>query len=258
MDSTFLGQRVMVPREPGEPQSGTIVGETPKLFAVRTETGDVIMVEKRYTYPYDALTVQRIKDMHGKFSEAKTSLEVAWANLVPLVGEDELHGAKEKLSNIELLEITRRVVAGQLKEKQPEFTFEETHVQPLLKGYGNRRGSASGPVTIVTSVDELYKVKRGDVLVADSVTLDWPWFQATMLASALVVDSGDSWRRTSFTLSWEVGIPCIRGAVRVARVLESGDRVRGDNKTTEILVDGQIVTVDSMRGEVYQGNTLIV
>lgn len=258
MDSTFLGQKVMVPKEPGEPQSGTIAGETPTLFAVRTETGDDIMVEKRYTYPYDALTVQRIKDMHGKFLEAKTSLEVAWANLVPLVGEDELHRAKEKLSDIELLEIARRVVAGQLKEKQPEFTFEETDVQPLLKGYGNRRGSASGPVTIVRSVDELSKVKEGDVLVAEVVTLDWPWFQAAMLASGLIVESGDYLRRRSFTLSWEVGIPCIRGAIEVARVLESGGRINGHKKATEILVDGQVVTVDSMRGEVYQGSTLIV
>jgi len=48
MDSRFLGQRVMVPKEPGEPQYGTVVGKTPTLFAVRTETGDVIMVEKRY------------------------------------------------------------------------------------------------------------------------------------------------------------------------------------------------------------------
>ena len=258
MNSTFLGQRVMVPREPGEPQSGTIAGETPKLFAVRTETGDVIMVEKRYTYPYDASTFQRIKDMYRKFSEAKKSLQGDWANLVPLVGEDELHRAKEKLSDIELLEIARNVVASQLKQKQPEFTFEETDVQPLLMGFGNRRGSASGPVTIVRSADELSKLKEGDVLVADSVMLDWPWFQATMLASALVVDSGDSWRRTSFTLSWEVGIPCIRGAMGEARVLESGGRINGDRKATEILVDGQLVTVDSMRGEVYQGNTLIV
>ncbi len=101
-------------------------------------------------------------------------------------------------------------------------------------------------------------VKEGDVLVTEAVTLDWPWFQAAMLASALVVDPGDFLRRKSFTLSWEVGIPSIRGAIEVARVLESGGRINGDNKATEILVDGQIVTVDSMRGEVYQGNTLIV
>jgi len=258
MDSRFLGQKVMVPKEPGEPQSGTIAGETPTLFAVRTETGDVILVEKRYAYPYDPATLQKLKNMYGKFLEAKTSLEVAWANLVPLVPGEKSHRVKEKVSDIELLEIARRVVAGQLREKQPEFTFEETHVQPLLKGYGNRRGSASGPVTIVRSVDELYRVKEGDVLVTEAVTLDWPWFQAAMLASGLIVESGDYLRRRSFSLSWEVGIPCIRGAIEVARVLERGGRINGDNKATEILIDGQIVTVDSMRGEVYHGNTLIV
>jgi len=46
--------------------------------------------------------------------------------------------------------------------------------------------------------------------------------------------------------------------IRTSRSLGEGGRINGDNKATEILVDGQIVTVDSMRGEVYQGNTLIV
>ena len=258
MDSSFVGQRVIVPGETGEPQCGTIVGETPTLFAVRTETSDVIMVEKRYTYPYDAEAFRHIKDVKRQFLEARTSLERAWSNLVPLVPHHELRRPKGKLSDIELMEITRNVVTGQLNEEQAELTFKETDVQPLLKGDGNGEGSASGPVTIVRSVDELSKVKEGDVLVAESVTLDWPWFQAAMLACALVEDSGDYLLRKCFTLSWEVGIPCIRGARDVERVLESSGRATGKRGASEILTDSQIVTVDSMRGEVYDGNILAV
>lgn len=254
MDSDFIDKKVMVTRETGEPQCGTIVGETPRLFAVHTDIGDIIMVEKRYTYPYDAEAFQRIKDVKRQFLEARTALESAWGKRVPLVPHHELRHAKGKLSDIELMEITRNVVTGQLKEEQAELTFKETDVQPLLKGDGNGEGSASGPVTIVRSVDELSKVKEGDVLVAESVTLDWPWFQAAMLACALVEDSGDYLLRKCFTLSWEVGIPCIRGAREVERALESSGRATGKKGASEILTDSQIVTVDSMRGEVYTGS----
>jgi len=268
MGSRFSGQKVIVPSEPGKPRYGTIVGETPTWFAVRTESGDAIMVEKRRVYSYDPAALEELKHMYGKFLEAKISLreaemslQAAWSNLVPLVAGEKLPRAKKKLSDIDLLEITCDVVAGQLKQKEPQFIFEETDVQLILMGHGNSRGSASGPVTIVRSIEELSKVKEGDVLVAESVMLDRPWFQAAMRACALVVDSGKGWAayrpcirgpvEESFTLSWEVGIPCIGGAMEVARVLESGHLINGDKKATEILIDGQIVTVDSMRGEVY-------
>jgi len=184
MESRFIAQKVLVYRGiHQEPQHGTIVGETRTWFAVSTKSGCVEVVRKDQTYPHDAHTLQRIKEIHRKYEEAKNeafrSLIAALESLPSLVSKKEL----EPLSHAE---VEMRI--QDLREGR-RYTMENVEEKLLLRGLGQTWGIASGPVTVVWCYDDLPKVKPRDVVVAEDAAVDWPWCQAAMLASALSLTS---------------------------------------------------------------------
>ncbi len=104
----------------------------------------------------------------------------------------------------------------------------------LLKGDPASPGIKSGPVIILKSAKEIEKVKIGDVLVTEQTNPDF--VPAMKRAVAIVTERGG---RTSHAaiVSRELGIPAIVGA--------SG--------ATKTLKTGMVVTVNGIKGEVYQG-----
>ena len=104
----------------------------------------------------------------------------------------------------------------------------------LLKGDPASPGMACGKVQILKSAKEINKIEKGEVLVAEQTNPDF--VPAMKKASAIITERGG---RTSHAaiVSRELGIPAIVGCKDVLSTLK----------------DGQMVTVNGTKGEVYKG-----
>jgi pyruvate,water dikinase len=105
----------------------------------------------------------------------------------------------------------------------------------LVSGLGASPGSASGAVRIIEKLDQLDKVKQGDVVVTEMTTPDM--VPAMKRASALITDEGGMTSHAAI-ISRELGVPAVIGS----------------ETATETLTDGQNVTVDGNRGVVFRGD----
>jgi len=104
----------------------------------------------------------------------------------------------------------------------------------ILSGLAASSGLASGTVRIVHSIDDLSKIQKGDILVTKMTNPDM--VVSMQKASAIVTDEGGLTCHAAI-VSREVGVPCIVGT----------------KNATQILKDGQIITVDGTNGKVYDG-----
>jgi pyruvate,water dikinase len=106
---------------------------------------------------------------------------------------------------------------------------------PVVSGLGASPGVAAGRVRRLGSVDEAQRLEPGEVLVAKMTTPDW--VPAMRRAAALVTDGGGITCHAAIA-SRELGVPCVVGTRRA----------------TEVLRDGEVVTVDGAAGAVYLGD----
>ena len=125
-----------------------------------------------------------------------------------------------------------------LGKKYVKPNFEEKLGKPLVSGLPASKGIASGPVKIVMDPREIDKVKKGDVLVTKMTNPDF--VPAMKIAAAIVTDEGGSTSHAAI-VSREMEIPCIVGT----------------GNATQVLKEGEIVTVDAVDGKVYSGTVEI-
>ncbi len=104
----------------------------------------------------------------------------------------------------------------------------------LLQGSPASPGVGSGAAVIVLDAKEINRVKKGDVLVADMTTPDF--VPAMKRAAAIVTDKGGRTCHAAI-VSRELGVPCIVGT----------------EKATQVVKNGQAITVDASAGKVYEG-----
>jgi pyruvate, water dikinase len=110
----------------------------------------------------------------------------------------------------------------------------EPEGETLVGGLGAAPGAASGPVRVVRSLDTAPDLQKGEVLVTHMTAPDW--VPLMRKAAGIVTDSGGMTCHAAI-VSRELGIPCIVGT----------------RKATEVLRDGEIVTVDATHGTVREG-----
>ncbi|MCF8029297.1 MAG: phosphoenolpyruvate synthase [Desulfohalobiaceae bacterium] len=129
-------------------------------------------------------------------------------------------------------------------EKHPQTIFMRRqevdpaylqHAEVLLEGNGASRGAGSGRVRFLRSALELNKVHKGDILAAERTDPDM--VPGMRISSAVLASAGGDTSHAAIT-SRELGIPSVIGINRV-----------------ELLraLDGQMVTVDGSRGQVFKG-----
>ena len=106
----------------------------------------------------------------------------------------------------------------------------------LVRGLGASPGMAAGTVKIVLDIDELDKIKDGDIMVTTMTTPDM--VPAMRRASGIVTDEGGVTCHASI-ISRELGIPCVVG---------TGD-------ATTALKENSGVTLDGKKGLVFDGIT---
>ncbi|NLY66217.1 MAG: pyruvate kinase [Tissierellia bacterium] len=110
----------------------------------------------------------------------------------------------------------------------------------LLKGIGIGKKSVYGKVCIGSSIEELKdKFMKGDILVSEYTDKDIVEFMKD--AKAIIVESGGLTSHAAI-VGLSFGIPTIVSA----------------KDATEILKDGDIVTVDAATGVVYQGEAKVL
>ena len=118
----------------------------------------------------------------------------------------------------------------------PPATGAPTAQEPrvLVRGLAASAGRASGPVRVLRSPDEGGRLLAGEVLVAPMTNPDWV---PTMKRAAALVTDGGGMTCHAAIVSRELGLPCVVGS----------------HDGTKVLRDGEIVTVDGARGQVFEG-----
>ena len=117
---------------------------------------------------------------------------------------------------------------------QERLAVQEEQGKIILKGETASAGVYCGPVRIVLQASELGKVQKGDILVTPMTTPDM--VPAMQKAGAIVTNEGGLTCHAAI-VAREMGTPCIVGT----------------EHATEVLKDGEIVTVHASRGLVYEG-----
>jgi pyruvate, water dikinase len=119
----------------------------------------------------------------------------------------------------------KRLEKSELKEIQGEL---------ILSGLAASPGIGTGKAKIIENLNDLSKIKKGDILVTKMTNPD---MVVTMQkCSAIITDEGGLTAHAAI-ISREMGIPCIVGT----------------GEATQKLVDGQEITIDGYSGKVYKG-----
>ena len=103
--------------------------------------------------------------------------------------------------------------------------------EPLLTGLGASPGVVTGPVRVITRLDDLDQVRSGDIIVTEMTTPDM--VPAMQRAVAIVTDEGGMTSHAAI-VSRELGVPAVTG---------TGD-------ATETLADGDLIRVDGEKGTI--------
>ncbi len=205
--------------------------------------------EQTWMYTLDpsaGITVK--KDVSPDKINAQVLSDVEIRDLAELINLVERHYGKpqdieyavagKKIYIVQSRPITTLKKTSEEKEEQEEGGMKVTDAEVILKGLSASPGSATGVVKIVHDASELGKVQKGDILVTEMTNPDMvPTMER---AAAIVTDAGGSTCHAAI-VSREMGIPCIVGT----------------EKATEILQEGDLITVDATAGVVYRGEVRI-
>lgn len=122
------------------------------------------------------------------------------------------------------------------KQVMERFELQESS-QTLIEGRAIGQRIGQGVVRVVKGLDQMDQVQTGDVLVADMTDPDW---EPVMKKAAAIVTNRGGRTCHAAIIARELGIPAVVGC----------------GNATDLLEDGQMVTVSCAQGEtgsVYQG-----
>ena len=111
---------------------------------------------------------------------------------------------------------------------------KEVQGKEILSGLAASPGVGSGKVKVILDLKDLGKIQKGDVLVTKMTNPDM--VVSMQKSSAIVTDEGGMTSHAAI-VSREMGIPAVVGT----------------KKATQVLKDGQFVSVDGFKGKVYVG-----
>jgi len=142
------------------------------------------------------------------------------------------------LANKKIYIVQTRPVTTVKEVEKKKTQVEEKDAVVLLSGTGASPGVSCGPVKIIKSAKNVDRVKPCEILVTEMTDPDF--VPAMRKAVAIVTDLGG---RTSHAaiVSRELGIPCVVGT----------------ETATEILKNGETITVDGTTGKIYSGKVQV-
>ncbi|HVC58302.1 MAG TPA: PEP-utilizing enzyme [Candidatus Acidoferrales bacterium] len=103
-----------------------------------------------------------------------------------------------------------------------------------IRGVTASQGYAKGRAIVVSSMSELHKVKKGDIMIAISTIPDF--VPAMERAAGIIAEEGGITSHAAI-VSRELKLPCIVGAANVTKIIRDGDLVEldADNGIARIL-----------------------
>ncbi len=215
---------------------------SPDLYLVDKKTKDIkkIEVRKQETGLFRNEMGDNEKQQIPKAEQEKQKLnEKEIKELARLGKKLEEHYQKPQdiewaIQRGEIFIVQTRAVTTFKEHTEERSVIQEETGKILLKGETASAGIATGPVKIVRRMEELNKVQKGDILVTRMTTPDQ--VPAMQRAAAIVTDEGGLTCHAAI-VSREMGTPCIVGT----------------EHATDVLKDGELVTVHATRGIVYEG-----
>lgn len=158
------------------------------------------------------------------------AIERHWAARLPGAPAMDLEWAKDgNTGELFVVQARPETVHSQRAPRRFEHDVVIEHPTPLVTGVAVGTRVAYGRVRIIRSADALPSVTPGEVLVSDMTDPDW--VPAMRKAAAIVTNRGGRTCHAAI-VARELGVPCIVGTGRA----------------TELLADGQEVTVDCSGG----------
>ena len=145
----------------------------------------------------------------------------------------EIESRKEGFSLLTNINNGQVISGKKLKEIKENVNFEPSG--KLLKGQATYQGKARGSVVIINNQNDLTKIKKGDILVTHMTT---PAFAMALdKVSGIVTEEGGLLCHAT-TLSREFKIPCIIGTKTATKILKDGDIIELDSKKGEVRKTG--------------------
>ena len=121
-----------------------------------------------------------------------------------------------------------------------QVNLDVSNATMIIKGSGASPGFGAGKAVVVKDLNELDKVKEGDILITEMTTPDF--VPIMRIVSGIITDKGGRTCHAAI-VSRELGVPCVVGAY---------DAKSGKSATTEIQSSDKI-TIDGTNGYVYEG-----
>jgi len=176
------------------------------------------------------LKEEKSKQQVLKENEIKTLAEIA------LKLEDHYKKPQDiefAIENNEIYIVQTRPITT-LEKRAEAGTIKELSGEVILKGLAASPGIGSGKIRIVKNLDDLGKVKKGDILVTEMTNPD---MVVTMQRCAAIVTDEGGLTAHAAIVSREMGIPAIVGT----------------QTATTKLKEEEVITVDGYTGKVYKG-----
>jgi pyruvate,water dikinase len=221
---------------------GIVSGQiTPDRYIVspNLEILEKIIADKRIAITRDASGNQEIVKLKEQRANAQVLNEREIKNLAETALMLESHYKKPQ--DIEFAIENENVYIVQTRpittiEKRVEEEASNVKGEVILTGLGASPGIASGKIRIIHEMQDLDKMKAGDVLVTTMTNPDM--VVSMQRAAAIVTDDGGLTAHAAI-VSREMGIPAVVGT----------------HTATTKLKEGEIITVDGTTGKIYKGKT---
>ncbi|MFH1332589.1 MAG: phosphoenolpyruvate synthase [archaeon] len=214
---------------------------SPDQYIIDKETlqlKDKIIREQTWMYDLDSVAGHTVKKNVPEYKKKKQKLsEVEIKKLAELSVKIEQH-----YGNAQDMEYAIEGSKIYIVQSRPVTTLKKVHVdeqeesqaEVLVTGLGASPGIGAGPVRIISGMEELGKIQKGDVLVTRMTNPDM--VPAMERAVAIVTDAGGTTCHAAI-VSREMGIPCVVGT----------------EKATQVLKEDQVISVNGSTGKVYKG-----
>jgi pyruvate,water dikinase len=216
---------------------GVVAGEvTPDRFVVDGETGEVLTTDlstKRQQYTWSGDDTELIGVPQEK-QESRTltdeQIQTLWTTAQEITGYfGEPQDIEWAIDDGKLYILQSRPITSITSS-----ATADTDTGVIVEGLGASPGTAAGTVRRIDQIDETDRITGGDILVTGVTTPDM--VPAMQRAAAVVTDEGGMTSHAAI-VSRELGVPSVVGAT----------------DATEMLSDGQEVTVDGDKGVVTAG-----
>jgi len=117
------------------------------------------------------------------------------------------------------------ILAGKEVDRILDELLEIRKISFPLKGRVACKGKVTGKARIVVKPEDIYKVKKGDILVAPETTPDF--VPAMKKASAVITELGGITSHAAI-VSRELKIPCIIGVQDATQIIKNNDQLEVD------------------------------